>query len=165
MGKDNGENRKLRFFLVISIIISVILAMVYLYQFELNKTSPPTLPYIRHINTSSLNGNLSADTATGMPLTLNHTGHLTGEISANEPIYFFITYGFNGATLPALNTGNIKNTSTVFVGPDKGINVSTELPPGQWWLNIFAQNTGTIVNSNNFEMNYTPFPTAVYNTN
>ena len=165
MGKDNDKNSKLRIFLVILIIVSIALAVVNLYQFELNKTSPPTLPYIRPINTSSLNGNLSADTATGMPLTPNHTGHLTGEISATEPIYFFITYKFNGAYLPSLNTGNIKNTSTVYMGPDMGINVSTVLPPGQWWLNIFAPNNDTIVNSYNFELNYTPFPTAIYNTN
>lgn len=162
MKKGNDVNRKLKYFLVISISVSIALAAVNLYQFEMH-TTDSKLPknYLQPINTSYLNGQLPADLATGMPITLKHTGHLTGQVASDTPVYFYITYDFNGTSLPLLSVGSIKNASTVVNGPARWMNVSTELPAGQWWINIYSPSSTTIVNTYDFYLNYTPFPTAI----
>ena len=164
MGGGTEKIKRLKNLLAIFIILSVVLVGINIYQFELHNSSGLKLPanYIQPLNVTSLDGTVSAGLANSMPLTLKYMGHLTGEIVSNSTIYFFITYNFNGEYLPFLSVNTIKNTSTLLNGPAMEINVSTELPPGQWWLNIYSPNSTSDVMAYRFIMNYTPFPTAMY---
>ena len=76
------------------------------------------------------------------------------EKKSNTSIYFFITFEYNGIVQVGTNASHLTEISSFVAGPQKIINVSVELPPGKWWLNLYESNTVAKVNASNFTITY-----------
>lgn len=156
--RDQGKRTdKLKIVLIAIVIFSVISTSLNIYQYESYKASMPVEP---NNPTQSLspffpNTSMYAGEALGSPFNLTWPGLLTGNIVSNSTIYFFITFEYRNIIQEGTNATYLRNVSTYIAGPQRAINVSVELPPGKWWLNLFAPNSNAKVEVYNFKIAYT----------
>lgn len=138
-------------------VLTVVLAGLNIYQYELQRASIPVQPSVetQQVNASLLNGIMYPDSVLGIPLTLTWPALLTGTITSNASIYFYINFEYHGAIQLGTNAGTLPKVSTYLVGPQKIINVSVELPPGKWWLDLYEPNSFAEINTYNFTITYT----------
>lgn len=153
---DRNRNSRLKILLTTISVIAIVLAGLNIYQYELQKANSPVQPIANQqkVNTSLLNSILAPGNSVGVPLTLTWPALLTGKIASNTSIYFFITFEYNGIVQVGTNASHLTEISSFIVGPQKIINVSVELPPGKWWLNLYESNTVAKVNASNFTITY-----------
>lgn len=155
---DQGKHTaKLKILLIVIAVFSVISTGLNVYQYESYRASINVEPsnQTQSLNPFPANTSVNAGDAFGSPLDLTWPGLLTGNIVSNSTIYFFITFEYNNVVQIGASNSYLYNSSTYIAGPQKVINVSVELPPGKWSLNLYAPNSDAKVEAYNFKVTYT----------
>ena len=148
--------------LAISLVSTSIIAGLFYHGYESILESEPHYSYphnyIQTINTSLFRGPLGYETISGITVNLSWPAHISGKISYDAPVYFFILW--TSHSYPSRFSSQVsydKNWSIYFLGPLENATISLSLPPGTYVFCIASTFQGNTTGTANIYADYSYF--------